>query len=441
MRVALKGATEERDALKAKGAELVAAAPGEMNEEQTRDFDAVVAKIQTLNEEISKLTGSISKLEALEAGEPVAPAERAKPKASAVFSAPNVSVAKEHRYSVARAAQRTIAQGKTLDGFEGEWQQELARSGQEPKNGGFLLPLNARLQLRADFTTTQGAGAVQTLVDPTVIEYLRNKMIFQQAGARFLTGLTPGIHKLPRASGTASAAWVTEGNATSASAADVTGALTLTPQTLTAFTDVTRLMLNEASIPSVSEFITSDLVGAVSNYLDYTGFNGTGSSQPTGLLNDSNVTTVAIGTNGGALAWSNLLSLEKTVAEANAEQGRLAYVTSPAGRSTMKSTAKIGSTYPIYLWGDDNTVLGNPAYASMQIPKNLTKGTSSGVCTAVVYGNFEDFIFGIWGDSVEIVEDPYSLSTKGSKRLVALLDAAMGPRHGGSFAKIVDFVF
>ena len=49
---------------------------------------------------------------------------------------------------------------------------------------------------------------------------------------------------------------------------------------------------------------------------------------------------------------------------------------------------------------------------SNNVPSNLTKGSSSGVCSALIYGNFSDLLIGLFGDS-EILVDPYSAMQTG----------------------------
>lgn len=444
MRVNLRDMVSKRDADKAKAAEILSRAQAEnrdMSPEESSLFEEMASGVQSLNDGIGRLTAAIEKMQSLEGAEveAPAPAERSKPQA---YPFPNISVgmaSKEHRFDVCRAL-RSYNEGKRLNGFEGECHEEIARS-KSTVQGGFFMPLNQKLaNFRADFTTTAGAGAVVTRVAETPIEYLRNKLVFSKAGAQILDGLPPGNLQIPRQSGTATASWVTEGNSASATAADMSGSLSLVPQTLTAYTNVTRLMLSKSGVPSIDKMIQNDLLGSTTNMLDNTGVVGDGSSKPYGVLNDSNIPTVAIGTNGGPMTYDHCLALEKSVAEANAENGKISFVTSPAGRSKLKGTVKV-SGQPVYLWSDDNQIVGYDAFASTQVPKNLTKGTASGTCTAVIYGNFEDYIIALWGNGIEIVEDRFSLSTSGGTRYVCLVDAAMGARHGGSLAKIVDFVY
>ena len=71
------------------------------------------------------------------------------------------------------------------------------------------------------------------------------------------------------------------------------------------------------------------------------------------------------------------------------------------------------------------------------VPSNLTKGSSSGVCSAMIYGNFSDLLVGIFGE-VEVLVDPYTLSQTGvtSVRIIQALDVKV--RHAESFGSIQD---
>jgi hypothetical protein len=48
----------------------------------------------------------------------------------------------------------------------------------------------------------------------------------------------------------------------------------------------------------------------------------------------------------------------------------------------------------------------------------LTKGTASGVCSALIYGNFNDLKIGQWG-GLDILVDEYTQATAGTVRVVA----------------------
>ena len=82
---------------------------------------------------------------------------------------------------------------------------------------------------------------------------------------------------------------------------------------------------------------------------------------------------------------------------------------------------------------------GLPVLTSTHLPSNLTKGSSSGVCSAAVLGDFAQCIVAMWG-GLDLMLDPYSLSTLGAYRLVGMQDLDIGFRHGQSFAKAEDIL-
>jgi hypothetical protein len=80
---------------------------------------------------------------------------------------------------------------------------------------------------------------------------------------------------------------------------------------------------------------------------------------------------------------------------------------------------------------------GYNAQVTNQVPSNLDKGTSTGVCSAVIYGNWADLLIGLWG-GLDLTIDPYASSTTGAIRAVALQDVDVAVRHPESFAAMQD---
>ena len=71
------------------------------------------------------------------------------------------------------------------------------------------------------------------------------------------------------------------------------------------------------------------------------------------------------------------------------------------------------------------------------VPSNLTKGSSSGVCSAMIYGNFSDLLVGIFGE-VEVLVDPYSAMQTGVTAVRILQAVDIKVRHAESFGAIQD---
>lgn len=305
---------------------------------------------------------------------------------------------------------------------------------------------NANAMLQRDLvvgTATAGGHLVATeLLGSSFIELLRNAMVLDALGATFLTNLNGNI-AIPRQTGGATTYWVAENGAPTESQQAV-DQVTATPKTVGAFTDYSRRLLLQSSI-DVEMFVRMDLASQLAVEMERAALNGSGSSnEPTGLLNISGIGAVVGGTNGLAPTYAHMVGLETAVGNANANTGRLAYLTNSKVRGKLRTTEEFASTNGRPVWtsvagaqGRYGEVLGYEAHVTNNMPSNLTKGTSSGVCSAIAYGNWAELMIFMWG-GLDLMFDPYSLSTTGAKRLVALQDCDINVRHATSFAAMKD---
>ena len=85
----------------------------------------------------------------------------------------------------------------------------------------------------------------------------------------------------------------------------------------------------------------------------------------------------------------------------------------------------------------DTPLNGYAAAVTNSVPSNGTVGTSSGVCSDIIFGNFSDLIIGMWG-GLDLMVDPYSKSTTGAVRVVVMQDCDVAVRHPESFAAKQD---
>ena len=109
---------------------------------------------------------------------------------------------------------------------------------------------------------------------------------------------------------------------------------------------------------------------------------------------------------------------------------------SQAVRGKLKGSQMFAGTNGRTIWESIESQTA-PVAVSNQVPSNLTKGTASGVCSAVVYGNFEDLLVGLWG-GLDLLMDPYTGSLAGTRRLIAFQSCDIAVRHAESFAAMVD---
>lgn len=250
------------------------------------------------------------------------------------------------------------------------------------------------------------------------VDVLRNSSSVMQAGSTMLTGLSGDV-KIPRKNAASTAAWIsTEGGASSESEPTF-GQVTMSPKTLGAYTDITRLMMMQSSL-DIENLVRNDLSTGIALAIDKGALQGSGSSgQPTGIANTSgiNAPTSFAAANP---TFAEVVAMETAVAEDNALQGNLAYIL-PAGMAgALKTTVKdAGSGQFVFAGGELN---GHRAIVSNQV----TAGD-------LYFGNFADLLIGMYG-GLDITVDPYSGSTSGNVRIVALQSVDVAVRHAVSFA-------
>jgi HK97 family phage major capsid protein len=285
-------------------------------------------------------------------------------------------------------------------------------------------------------TATAGGNLVATnLLAASFIDLLRNRIVVAGLGAQMLDGLVGNV-AIPSQTAGASTYWVAEATAVTESEATF-GQVTMSPKTVGMFTDYSRRTLLQTT-PAIEALVRADLAMGIATEIDRAAIAGTGSSgQPRGILNTVGIGSVPGGTNGAAPTYANMVALEEATAVGNADVGALRYLTNAKMRAQLRLTQQFASTNGVPVWGSDNTVLGYGAAVSNNVPSNLTKGTSSGVCSAIVFGNFADLLIGMWG-GLDLILDQSTLATSGGRRLVALQDVDVAARRAVSFAAMLD---
>jgi len=299
---------------------------------------------------------------------------------------------------------------------------------------GIRVPVDVLKRDLTVGTNTAGGHTVSTdLLSGSFIDLLRNRSLMMNPGmSTVITDLNGNI-AIPRQTGGATGYWVAEsGNVTESQQAF--DQVTLSPNTVGAFTDYSRKLMLQSSM-DIEAFVRADLARVLGLTIDLAAINGSGASnQPNGILNATGIGDVAIGTNGGAPAWSHIIELESDVAAANADIGSLRYVTTAIMRGKLKQVEKAAGTAK-FVW-EGNEMNGYEAQVTNQVPSTLTKGTSTD-CHAILYGNFADLLIGMWG-GLDINIDTSTGSIAGTVRVVALQDMDIAVRHAESFSSIQD---
>ena len=410
-------------------------------ERANQDATKRAADIIAIGEMFAKQGGEKRAAEALRAGKTVEQFRHEMLQHMATQPVPTADVGlseKEARsFSFIRAVNALANPGdrkaQEAAAFERECSDAVA-SKQGRAAQGFFVPAEVQRRDLNVTTATAGGNTVATnLLASSFIELLRNKLAVAGMGAQMLTGLSGNI-AIPRATGGATAYWVAESNAPTESQAAF-DQVTMTPKTVGAYSDISRKLLLQSSI-DVEGFVRNDLATVLALAIDLAAINGTGASnQPRGILATSGIGDVAGGTNGLAPTWAHIVELESDIAIANADVGTMGYLTNAKVRGKLKTTSKVSGQNG-FIW-EDGMLNGYKASVSNQVPSNLTKGTSSGVCSAIIFGNWSDLIIGQWG-TLDLMVDPYSGSTSGTVRVVALQDVDIAVRNAVSFSAMLD---
>lgn len=369
------------------------------------------------------------------------------------------------RFSYARAILAGIEDprevGASIDfGLEKEVMQEARkRTPFSAGKGGILIPfVTPHGRANVDSATSTTGGAFKFTQGGDFIDLLRNATSVMRAGAKVIPGLT-GPVAFPKQTGAATGTWVAENPGSDmARSAPAFTTVSLAFKTIQSAVAVSRQALFTAAGGNydLEQIIREDLARVIALAIDLGALNGSGTGQPLGILQDTSVGAAGtLGTNGGTIAWTNVVDLETTVGAANAV-GRMSYLTNSKQRGRARNIAVLAATNSgIPVWqgspsfpdagggtsfppGGDGIVNGYPAFVSNQVPSNLTKGTATTICSAWVFGAFEQILVGMFGAGFEVLVDPYTLKLQNMIDLTAWNFVDVADRYPVAFSTLKD---
>lgn len=351
--------------------------------------------------------------------------------------APDVEMTKteQKRYSLLRAIDSMAKHGR-VTGFEAEVSEEIARNTGKAARG-FFVPMS--VFAKRDILTTSPANGSNIIAEDYMagefIDRLRATLVIGNLGARMMTGLKGDV-AIPKMGTGSTVAFVGENSAPSESAQTFTQ-VTMSPKTLASFTDISRKLAIQSD-PSVEQIIREDILQSFARKIDEVAIEGGGANEPTGILGTNGIGSVALGTNGGAITFASLVNLEREVAIDNALMGNLAFLTNPKVVAAMRNRPRqTNGVEGNFILNDTNVLLGYQVASTTLVPSDLTKGTTSNTCSAVIFGNFSDLMIGMW-NSPDVLVDPYTGSSAGTIRIAAFQEVDVKVRHAESFAAIKD---
>lgn len=306
----------------------------------------------------------------------------------------------KQRFSLLKAI-KAVAENRSIDDItaavNNAGMKEMRKAGLNTI-GQIYLPT----EKRAVSVATEGVDVVATdLYD--IIEPLRAKNVLLNAGAKFYTGLSNNV-QLPVMTG-ANVGWAGEvGEA--ADGGTSFGNVQLTPKRLTAFVDISKMLLAQDSI-GVENAIRMDLINAINSKLEATilGKEAKTADRPAGMFNGKTPTKVT--------DFEGIVGLEALVEEKNV-LGDIAYIASPSAKASFRNMMK-GSKGTAQLAYIDSSLDGTPVYS-----------TSNVAAKQFIVGDFSNLAIGQFG-GIDITVDPFSKASAGMVRLVvnAYFDATL----------------
>ena len=246
------------------------------------------------------------------------------------------------------------------------------------------------------------------------------KQVLVTAGMRVIPDLVGDV-AFPKQTGATTGYWISSEGGSPTEGNQTIGQVTLTPKTAGAYTDYTRQLLLQSSI-GIENFIRDDIATVLAILFDLAGLYGSGSSgQPTGLDNTTDVGAVAHSTNNAPI-WAEIVEMRSAIAADNAMVGDVAFVTESNMVGTLMTTTKDSGSGQ-FIISDNFTMMGRPVLESNQV----TDGD-------IWLGVWSQLLMGEWG-GMDILIDPYTASSTGTVRVIALKSADFAVRHPESFCK------
>jgi HK97 family phage major capsid protein len=341
----------------------------------------------------------------------------------------------------------SINRNEPITGLEREILDEgvtEARSLGASSNGHYinLKALNA-IQKRAMSAGSASAGGNFVQTDKMgFFDVLRSNRVLDKVGAEWEMGMVPNVDYTGFSTG-----WTFADAAENATAADadaVTVNRSVSPKRIAG----KILLSNQLMIqdPTMDAKLLQSLQNALYPYVEGKVLTGTGTSNAmTGITANATAATLALGTNGGAPSLTYIQNMRKTLLNGNVDASKIFWLINPNTEALLMATpVDTGSgamliPYGSYFNGATGFINNIPYLVTSNLPNNLTKGTSSSNCSAVIAGDFSNLKVCQWG-GLDIVIDPYTAAAEGQTRIICNTYWDTTIKRAGTIVKTLDLI-
>ena len=391
---------------------------------------ARVSEILAVGDQFAAQGGREIAMRAIEAGQGV-DAVRAEimnalaAKQSSAVTHLDMSAGDQKRFSIVRAIRAMAEKDHRLAGIEREANEAICKRMGIPAapNGGFFVPAEVQGHKR-DLTVgtpTAGGNLVATdLAAASFIELLRARSVVAGLGATMLPGLV-GNTALPKQTGASSAGWLANEAAAATESQPTFGQVALSPKTLAAYTEISRLLLLQ-STPAADQLVMSDFARIMALAIDLAALEGPGTGgAPTGIANTAGIGAVT----GTTLGLAGIIEFQTDVAAGNALTPNSAYVTTPNVAALLMARQRFTSTDTPLWTGNvmDGNVMGYRATTSTQL-----------TAASMIFGDFAQVVIGEWG-FLEIAMNPYANFPAGIAGIRAIQTVDVAIRQAAAFSR------
>ena len=329
-----------------------------------------------------------------------------------------VNTAKETRGWSLFKAVREISNGGQLTGIEAEMHQESEKEARKSLQGIGIPTMLKEKRAAID----QGTSAIAPTAVGAYVDSLAASGLFSRVGINDL-GTVAADTVLPIAGGS-TVAWNTENGASADGGADF-GKVTLSPNRLTGYADLSNVILAQNG-PQAEASVMRDMGRNMATQIDAALFGSSDVTNAPGcIVGTSGTLTFTEASFGSGSIASDMLEAIQTVADDHGLDGNLSFVNSWELYSAIKKEAQVSSTYPLYV---DDRLAGYPGYFSS------APSSSAGASGDGMFGDFGRVYFAQFGPS-NIIVDPYTAAGTGCVRLIMNNYFDWGVASGASFVK------
>lgn len=344
------------------------------------------------------------------------------------------------QFSLGRAL-RMASEGRSLDGIEAEMVQEgeaeARASGLSVQAGSLMvsslaLSSGERRDQTATGTANLGGNLIQTNVG-SLLDALMEKLVFTGLGVDLNMGLVGNFSVNRIVRGTAPSDKAENAAATEIGVTFEPAALT--PRRVPTYVDISKQLFAQSGERNLERRITNHVLGETRIAME--------KSYITDILGTSGIGAVVGGTNGALPDYADIVNIAGALTAANVDPDAIRYLINTAVESyLMRAALTLDSGgEPVgdgkILPSGSTRLAGRPFALSNVVPSNLTKGTASGICSAIIAGDFSGYTVGQWG-GIEFLVDNLTQAATGMNRIHCAVYHDGVVNDPGKFAAMQD---